>query len=78
MKRVTIYFSAVLIALSLLSTGCSKKTVVITGTHKKVPPGQMKKMTGSKSAKPFAPGQQKKMTSSKSGKASAPGQQKKQ
>jgi hypothetical protein len=26
----------------------------------KVPPGQAKKMTGSKSAKPYAPGQQKK------------------
>jgi hypothetical protein len=37
----------------------------------------MKKMTGSKSAKPFAPGQQKKMRGAKSAKSSAPGQQKK-
>ena len=77
MKKITLYFSAVLIVFSLLGTGCAKKTVVITGTHKKVPPGQMKKMTGTKSAKPFAPGQQKKMTGTKSGKSSAPGQQKK-
>ena len=30
------------------------------GNSGKVPPGQAKKGTGSKSAKPFAPGQQKK------------------
>ncbi|RAJ10427.1 hypothetical protein LX64_00029 [Chitinophaga skermanii] len=30
------------------------------GNSGKVPPGQMKKRTGSKSAKPYAPGQQKK------------------
>lgn len=30
------------------------------GTSGKVPPGQVKKATGSKSAKPYAPGQQKK------------------
>ena len=34
--------------------------VVVQGNQKKVPPGQMKKATGSKSAKPYAPGQQKK------------------
>lgn len=77
MKRITLFFSAVLITFSLLGTSCSKKTVVITGSQKQVPPGQMKKITGSKSAKPFAPGQQKKMTGAKSAKSSAPGQQKK-
>ncbi len=34
--------------------------VIVHGDQKKVPPGQMKKATGSKSAKPYAPGQQKK------------------
>jgi hypothetical protein len=33
--------------------------LVVNG-NKQVPPGQAKKMTGTKSAKPFAPGQQKK------------------
>jgi hypothetical protein len=31
-----------------------------TNPNGKVPPGQMKKTTGSQSAKPYAPGQQKK------------------
>jgi len=34
--------------------------VVVKDNPKKVPPGQMKKATGSQSAKPYAPGQQKK------------------
>ena len=37
-------------------TACSHTTY----PSGKVPPGQAKKMTGSKSAKPYAPGQQKK------------------
>jgi hypothetical protein len=40
-----------------MGTGC--KTSINLRT-KNAPPGQMKKATGSKSAKPFAPGQQKK------------------
>jgi len=35
-------------------------TTRTAGQSGKVPPGQAKKGTGSKSAKPFAPGQQKK------------------
>lgn len=35
-------------------------TARTAGNSGKVPPGQVKKGTGSKSAKPFAPGQQKK------------------
>ncbi|WPP48652.1 hypothetical protein [Catalinimonas niigatensis] len=61
MKRITLYFSAILIVLSSLSMGCRSATVIPTGSSdKQIPPGQMKKMTGSKSAKTFAPGQQKK------------------
>jgi len=41
-----------------LTTGCTTSAHV--NSSGKVPPGQMKKMTGSQSAKPYAPGQQKK------------------
>ena len=40
----------------------------------KAPPGQVKKATGSPSAKPYAPGQVKKATGAKSAKSYAPGQ----
>ncbi len=60
MKKLILCCLSVLIAFSLLHTGCASKTVVKTSTRKPVPPGQMKKMTGTKSAKPFAPGQKKK------------------
>jgi len=33
---------------------------MVKGNNKPLPPGQMKKVTGSQSAKPYAPGQQKK------------------
>lgn len=36
------------------------KTAPKTNPNGKVPPGQMKKTTGSQSAKPYAPGQQNK------------------
>jgi hypothetical protein len=49
-------FTILLIA-GFLATSC--KTVGHRGTH--VPPGQAKKITGSKSAKTYAPGQQKKI-----------------
>jgi hypothetical protein len=42
----------------MLSTGCYATRTA--GNNGKVPPGQAKKATGSKSAKPFAPGQRKK------------------
>lgn len=45
-------------ALSTITTSCTHKTVVVKS--KPLPPGQAKKLTGSKSAKPYAPGQQKK------------------
>lgn len=54
----------------VFGTGCTvvrphyhhpSRTVIIqSNPNGKVPPGQMKKMTGAKSAKQYAPGQQKK------------------
>ena len=46
-----------LIGVSLLS--CTRNVYV----YKKVPPGQAKKASGHKSAKPYAPGQVKKKNS---------------
>ena len=43
--------------MMLTVSGC--KTVVHVNSSGYIPPGQMKKMTGSQSAKPYAPGQQK-------------------
>jgi hypothetical protein len=47
--------------------------MVVTKKPATLPPGQMKKLTGSKSAALYAPGQQK-----KGGKSTAPVQKKKQ
>jgi len=61
--------------ISILLAAC---VVSCTITHRiNVPPGQAKKVTGSKSANPNAPGQQKKATGAKSAKPFAPGQKKK-
>jgi hypothetical protein len=47
-----------LLILAIGFSACSKTYIVKTkGTP---PPGQVKKATGSQSAKPYAPGQQKK------------------
>jgi hypothetical protein len=46
----------VLSALMILSSCYTTRTA---GNSGKVPPGQMKKATGSKSARPYAPGQNK-------------------
>lgn len=70
MKRFINFALITLITISLAS--CSK-TMVVTKKPASLPPGQMKKLTGSKSAAPYAPGQQK-----KGGKSTAPGQKKKQ
>lgn len=45
------------IVMSCMLAGC---VVTRTTPGAKAPPGQVKKATGSKSAKPYAPGQQKK------------------
>jgi hypothetical protein len=56
MKKKFLIFCLAAAMLMQLSTSCTKK-VFIT---QKAPPGQVKKATGSQSAKPYAPGQQKK------------------
>ncbi|MBL0740937.1 quinol oxidase subunit 4 [Chryseolinea lacunae] len=52
------------IALLIFATACSTAVVGPVSqkpaSQKKAPPGQVKKATGSQSAKPYAPGQQKK------------------
>jgi hypothetical protein len=50
-------FALSLVAVTLIFSIACTRNVYVT---KSVPPGQAKKMTGSKSAKPYAPGQQKK------------------
>jgi hypothetical protein len=55
MRTIYLYMSAALFILSSCTT-----VIINPRPSGKVPPGQMKKATGSKSAKPYAPGQQKK------------------
>jgi len=64
MKRISLF---AVIALAVGITACSSKTIIVKsktpppGQEKKsTAPGQVKKETGSQSAKPYAPGQQKK------------------
>lgn len=68
-------FAFLMLVLLVSVSACSKKSVVSkkkTVATKPLPPGQMKKITGSQSAAPYAPGQQKKTTVQKSnGKSSA-------
>lgn len=49
---------AIATTLVILISGCSVHTS--SSNSGKIPPGQAKKMSGSKSAKAYAPGQQKK------------------
>ncbi len=55
MKKLYLIFA---LSAVLLTSACY--TVGTDGNSGKVPPGQAKKGTGSKSARTFAPGQQKK------------------
>jgi hypothetical protein len=48
----------VILMLSFICASCY--TAGTAGRSGKVPPGQVKKATGAKSAKPYAPGQRKK------------------
>lgn len=57
MKKTMKHTLWILLALFLFSA-CT--TTYTAGNSGKVPPGQAKKMTGSKSAKKYAPGQRKK------------------
>lgn len=50
----------IICAFSVLMIASSCITTQTAGRSGKVPPGQAKKRTGAKSAKPFAPGQRKK------------------
>ena len=56
MKTRKLFLFLTVVSLSLAA--CTRKVYVYH--HKPLPPGQAKKITGSKSAKPYAPGQQKK------------------
>lgn len=56
MKTPKLLVFLTVICLSLVA--CTRKVYVYHS--KPLPPGQAKKITGSKSAKPYAPGQQKK------------------
>lgn len=50
----------VILFVIISAVGCSTSTHTSSGNSKRVPPGQAKKMSGSKSARDYAPGQQKK------------------
>jgi hypothetical protein len=58
MKRILSFITVFFVAILLL-TSCMGP-MIAKSPPKKVPPGQVKKATGSQSAKPYAPGQQKK------------------
>ena len=56
-----LYILAIVVLFSFGLSSCYSVRVKRRPQHKekRIPPGQAKKMVGSKSAKPFAPGQQK-------------------
>ena len=49
----------ILLAMLMILNSCAQ-VLVVDSKPKNAPPGQVKKVTGSQSAKPYAPGQQKK------------------
>jgi len=57
-KAAVIIMVALFVVISVVS--CSTHVHNSSNSNKKIPPGQAKKMSGSKSAKAYAPGQQKK------------------
>ncbi len=59
MKSLKIYLAAAIFSLSLMSCEVRTTTSVRGVSSKSIPPGQAKKIYGTKSAKPFAPGQNK-------------------
>lgn len=63
MKKFVIFILGIGI-LIFMSIGCHSVVHVNSSGH--IPPGQMKKMTGNQSAKPYAPGQQKEKNNHKS------------
>ena len=72
-------FSVLTFAILFVSMVSCSSVITTTSAHDNsgTPPGQVKKETGSQSAKPYAPGQVKKSTGSQSAAPYAPGQQKK-
>ena len=56
LSRKTLRLSVFAILLVFGVSSCTRNVYVV----KKMPPGHVKKITGSKSAKPYAPGQVKK------------------
>ena len=50
----------ILLLLGIIAMTLGSCKTVYHSQGNKIPPGQAKKITGSKSAKPYAPGQQKK------------------
>ncbi len=60
-SKYTKFTVAIMVILFVIisAIGCSTHTHT-AGSSGKIPPGQAKKMSGSKSAKAYAPGQQKK------------------
>ncbi|WP_333851956.1 hypothetical protein [Epilithonimonas sp.] len=59
MKSFKIYLSLLVFAFSIISCEVRTTTGAKTVSGKSIPPGQAKKIYGTKSAKPFAPGQNK-------------------
>lgn len=59
MKSIKIYLALLAFSLSLASCEVRTATSVRSNHSKPLPPGQAKKVYGTKSAKPFAPGQNK-------------------
>jgi hypothetical protein len=64
-NKRNILIPAMLFLTVFLLSSCSKnsypkKVIVTDGNTQGLPPGQAKKVYGTRSAKPFAPGQQKK------------------
>lgn len=59
MKSIKIYLALLAFSLTLVSCEVRTATNVRSGNSKPLPPGQAKKIYGTKSAKPFAPGQNK-------------------
>ncbi|MBF4516603.1 hypothetical protein IRZ71_09615 [Flavobacterium sp. ANB] len=59
-SKYTKFAVIIMVILFVVLSVISCTTHVHSSESKKVPPGQAKKMSGSKSAKAYAPGQQKK------------------
>ncbi|MCD0457694.1 hypothetical protein LPB85_19830 [Chryseobacterium sp. LC2016-27] len=59
MRSIKIYLALLVFSLSLASCEVRTATSVRSNNSKPIPPGQAKKIYGTKSAKPFAPGQNK-------------------